>query len=67
MYLNENELLPSVQSAYRQFFSTETVVLKVVSDVLTTMDRGQITLSGMFDLSAAVDTVLPIAWRWINE
>ena len=26
MYLNENELLPSVQSAYRQFFSTETAV-----------------------------------------
>ena len=42
--LNENELLPSVQSAYRQFFSTETAVLKVVSDVLTAMDRGQITL-----------------------
>ena len=57
MYLNENELLPSVQSAYRQFFSTETAVLKVVSDVLTAMDRGQITLLGMFDLSAAFDTV----------
>ena len=38
MYLNENELLPSVQSAYRQFFSTETAVLKVVSDVSTAMD-----------------------------
>ena len=57
MYLNENELLPSVQSAYRQFFSTETAVLKVVSDVLTAMDRGQIALLGMFDLSAAFDTV----------
>ena len=57
MYLNENELLPSVQSAYRQFFSTETAVLKVVSDILTAMDRGQITLLGMFDLSAAFDTV----------
>ena len=57
MYLNEYELLPSVQSAYRQFFSTETAVLKVVSDVLTAMDRGQITLLGMFDLSAAFDTV----------
>ena len=39
------------------FFSTETAVLKVVSDVLTAMDRGQITLLGMFDLSAAFDTV----------
>ena len=57
IYLNENELLPSVQSAYRQFFSTKTAVLKVVTDVLTAMDRGQITLLGMFDLSAAFDTV----------
>ena len=29
----------------------------IVSDVLTAMDRGQITLLGMFDLSAAFDTV----------
>ena len=57
MYLNENELLPSVQSAYRQFFSTETAVLKVVSDILTAMDRGQITLLDMFDLSASFDTI----------
>ena len=32
-------------------------MLKVVTDVLTAMDRGQITLLGMFDLSAAFDTV----------
>ena len=57
IYLNDNELLPSVQSAYRQFFSTEIAVLKVVTDVLTAMDRGQITLLGMFDLSAVFDTV----------
>ena len=59
MYLNEHELLPSVQFAYRQFFSTETAVLKVISDVLSAMDRGQITLLGMLDLSAAFDTVDP--------
>ena len=29
LYLNDNELLPSVQSAYRQFFVTEAAVLKV--------------------------------------
>ena len=39
------------------FFTTKTAVLKVVTDVLTAMDRGQITLLGMFDLSAAFDTV----------
>ena len=57
LYLNDNELLPSVQSAYRQFFSTETAVLKVVTDILATLDRGQKSLLGMFDLSAAFDTV----------
>ena len=57
IYLNENEFLPSVQTAYRQFFSTDTGVLKVVTGVLTAMNREQITLLGMFDLSAAFDTV----------
>ena len=57
LYLNDNELLPSVQSAYRQFFLTETAVLKVVTDILAALDRGQISLLGMFDLSAAFDTV----------
>ena len=57
LYLNDNELLPSVQSAYRQFFSTETAVLKVVTDILAALDRGQISLLGMFDLSATFDTV----------
>ena len=32
-------------------------MLKAVSDVLTAMDREQITLLGIFDLSAAFDTV----------
>ena len=53
-YLNDNELLPSVQSAYRQFFSTETAVLKVVTDIFVALDRGQISL---LDLSAVFDTV----------
>ena len=39
------------------FFSNETAVLKVVTDILAALDRGQISLFGMFDLSAAFDTV----------
>ena len=46
LYLNDNELLPSVQSAYRQFFSTEAAVLTVVTDILAALDRGQISLFG---------------------
>ena len=41
----------------RQFCSTETAVLKVVTDILAALDREQISLLGMFDLSAAFDTV----------
>ena len=33
LYLSDNELLPSVQTAYRPFFSNETAVLKVVTDI----------------------------------
>ena len=48
MYLNENV----------QFFSTETIVLEVISDVLTAaMDRVQFTLLGIFDISATFVTV----------
>ena len=42
-------------------------MLKVVTDVLTAMDRRQITLLGMFNLSAAFDTVdHAILLRWLE-
>jgi len=50
-------LLPSVQSAYRSNHSTETAVLKVITDVLGAADRGEISLLYILDLSAAFDTV----------
>ena len=56
-YLEQHGLLPSLQSAYRKHHSKETAVLKVVSYVLLAADRGDVTLRGLFDLSAAFDTV----------
>jgi hypothetical protein len=50
-------LLPSFQSAYRKRHSTETAVLKIITDALQAADRGQVTLLCMLDLSAAFDTV----------
>ena len=50
-------LLPNLQSAYRKNHSTETAVLKVISDILLAADSGQITLLCMLDMSAAFDTV----------
>jgi hypothetical protein len=56
-YLSANNLIPSVQSAYRKFHSTESAVLKVLSDIYAAADEKMITLLGLLDLSAAFDTV----------
>ena len=37
--------------------NTETAVLKMVSDALSAAERGEVTLLGMLDMSAAFDTV----------
>ena len=56
-YLEQNGLLPEAQSAYRRGHSTETAILKVVSDILLAADRGEFTLLSLLDMSAAFDTV----------
>jgi len=56
-YFVANDLLPRHQWAYRQKHSTETVLLRVWSDVLTSADTREVTLLGLRDLSAAVDCV----------
>jgi hypothetical protein len=38
------ELMPPLQSAYRQGHSTETALLNVISDILYAADRRQVTL-----------------------
>jgi hypothetical protein len=56
-HLDKFSLLSPLQSAYRPFFSTETAILKICSDIMVAADRGQLTLLGLFDLSAAFDCV----------
>ena len=53
LYLNKNEYGCRLSAV----FLTEIAVLKVVTDILAALDRGKISLLGMFDLSAAFDTV----------
>jgi len=56
-YLEQNVLLPDLEFAYRRCWSTETGVVKVVADLLTTADRGEVTLLSLLALSAAFDAV----------
>lgn len=56
-YLRDNQLLVQQQSAYREYHSTETALLKVASDVFDAMDAGDVTILALLDLSAAFDTV----------
>src|SRR6218665_1365716 len=56
-YLSSAGLLPVHQSAYRKCHSTETALLKVVTDLTEAIDAGDHALLGLLDLSAAFDTV----------
>jgi len=56
-YLRAADLLPDLQSAYRANHSTETAVLKVLSDILRAVDSGDLAVLTLLDLSAAFDTV----------
>ena len=56
-HMLSNQLLDPNQSAYRQGHSTETVLLKVTNDILTSLDTGHEVLLVLLDLSAAFDTV----------
>ena len=50
-------MMPRLQSAYRRHHSTETALLRILSDILSAMDDRRVTLLGLLDLSAAFDTV----------
>ena len=49
--------MPDLQSAYRANHSTETAVLRVLSDILCALDHGDLAVLTLLDLSAAFDTV----------
>jgi len=56
-YLKDNGLLPDLQSAYRAHHSTDTTLLKVLSNILLALDSGNLAMLTLLDLSAAFDSV----------
>jgi hypothetical protein len=56
-HINNNNLLPSNQSAYRKYHSTETAMVKIMNDLLLAVDNRRSVYLILLDLSAAFDTV----------
>ena len=56
-HLNSHAFLDKFQSAYRPGHSCETALLRVLNDILCSIDRGDITLMVLLDLSAAFDVI----------
>lgn len=56
-YLNSNNLFPALQSAYRKHYSTETVLLRVIDNILKTLDCNGGVMLVLLNLSAAFDTL----------
>ena len=56
-HIYENGLSNMLQSAYKQFHSTETALLKVHNDINLNIDNGKVTALTLLDLSSAIDTI----------
>ena len=56
-YLSANDLHERNQSAYKSFHSTETALLRMQNDILTSLGNRRPCLLALLDLSAAFDTV----------
>ena len=57
VHINSSHTSNDYQSAYRKFNSTETALLKIHNDILSSMDDGRVTALTLFDLFAAFDTI----------
>ena len=56
-HLQENNFSNPFQSAYRAGYSTETVLLRIVNDILSALDNDKIFVLLLLDLFAAFDTI----------
>jgi hypothetical protein len=56
-HMSQHQLHEPFQSAYKQFHSTETALLKVHNDIMWSMERQGVTILVLLDLSSAFDTI----------
>ena len=56
-HLVRNQLFNPLQSAYRKFHSTETLLLSIHDHLINAIGRQQVTCLCLLDLSAAFDTI----------
>ena len=56
-HIESNCMSNVLQSVYKQFYSTETTLLKVHNNVTLNVDKGKVTALTLLDLSAAFDTI----------
>lgn len=56
-YFNTNNLFPTSQSGFRRGYSTATVLLKVLDDIIEAGDRGETSALVLLDYSKAFDTL----------
>ena len=56
-YLNSHNLYSTCQSAYRPGNSTETPLLIVAYDLFLSLNKGNISVLGLLELSSAFDTI----------
>ena len=56
-HLINNDIVDNFQSAYKAGHSSETALLRVYNDIVTTIGRGNGAMLVLLDLSAAFDTI----------
>ena len=56
-YLNSHNLYNSCQSAYRPDHSTDSALLKVVNDLFISVNKGNISVLALLEISSVFDTI----------
>ena len=56
-HMKKHKLDDKKQSAYKKFYSTETLLTKIHNDIMLGMSKGEVMILVLLDLSAAFDTI----------